>query len=309
MRIKRKAVYDADAERDKWREHFRDRYMNLFLSKWEIEGTSEEENRFILRTLYLKGAVAAWRAADDLLVFSPFAPHGFNIYDTPLQAMPINVRGATFFPTKDLSTYALRNNEARGVDEPEIVLGWALPNKKSIFSQIEALIEERVDVAMLKSTNRIGCKIPVILMTTPENRKALEDFASDVLGDNPIAKIGVTEAGSVTGLQTGIPYLLDKLETYDQNVDGKILTTLGIDNSGARKMEREVVDEVNANNSLINVCGEMFASEARKFLDKCNEAFGSNLALKDKTPTVDSFHDPEDKKEDMTEDPQDEIRE
>ena len=290
-KTKRKAVYGPVEERRKWVDHFRDRYMNMFLSKWKIEGATEEEDRYIKRTLYLGGKVSAWRATDDLVVFSDFAPNGFNIYGTPLSGLPIKTMGATFFPDKPLSTYGVRNNEARGVEEPEIVLGYALPNKRSVFSQIEALVNERVEIAMTKATNRIGCKIPMLLLTTPENKKALENFASDVLADEAIVSIGITEEGGVSCVNTGIPYLLDKLEAYDQNVDGKILSILGIDNSGERKMEREVVDEVNANNALINLSSGAFETEVSGFLDRVNGAFGTEFRLVDMMPEVDSFHD------------------
>ena len=311
-KTKRRVVYDPVEERTRWTEHFRDRYLNMFLSKWKIEGATEEEDRYIKRTLYLEGKVSAWRATDDLVVFSGFAPNGFNIYGTPLSGLPIKTMGATFFPDKPLSTYGVRNNEARGVEEPEIVLGYALPNKKSVFSQIEALVQERVEIAMTKATNRIGCKIPVLLLTTPENRKALEDLAAKVLGDEAIVSIGITEENGVSCLNTGIPYLLDKLEAYDQNVEGKILSILGIDNSGARKMEREVVDEVNANNALINLCSGAFQNEVSGFLERVNGAFGTGFRLVDMMPEVDSFHDGEGEKKDGEENKEemkDEIRE
>ena len=310
-KTKRRVVYDPVEERTRWTEHFRDRYLNMFLSKWKIEGATEEEDRYIKRTLYLEGKVSAWRATDDLVVFSGFAPNGFNIYGTPLSGLPIKTMGATFFPDKPLSTYGVRNNEARGVEEPEIVLGYALPNKKSVFSQIEALVRERVEIAMTKATNRIGCKIPMLLLTTPENKKALQAFASDVLADEAIVSIGVTEEGGISCVNTGIPYLLDKLEAYDQNVEGKILSILGIDNSGARKMEREVVDEVNANNALINLCSVAFQNEVSGFLERVNGAFGTGYRLVDMMPEVDSFHDGEGEKkdgEDDKEEMKDEIR-
>ena len=308
-KTKRRVVYDPVEERTRWTEHFRDRYLNMFLGKWKIEGATEEEDRYIKRTLYLEGKVSAWRATDDLVVFSGFAPQGFNIYGTPLSGLPIKTMGATFFPDKPLSTYGVRNNEARGVEEPEIVLGYALPNKKSVFSQIEALVRERVEIAMTKATNRIGCKIPMLLLTTPENKKALQAFASDVLADEAIVSIGVTEEGGVSCLNTGIPYLLDKLEAYDQNIEGKILSILGIDNSGARKMEREVVDEVNANNALINLCSGAFETEVSGFLERVNGAFGTGYRLVDMMPEVDSFHDgASDNKEENKEEMKDEIR-
>ena len=308
-KTKKKAVYEPEKERAKWVNHFQDRYLNMFLSKWKIEGATEEEDRYIKRTLYLKGKVSAWRATDDLVIFSDFAPNGFNIYGTPLSGLPIRSMGATFFPDKPLSTYGVRNNEARGVEEPEIVLGYALPNKESVFSQIEALVNERVEIAMTKATNRIGCKIPMLLLTTPENRKALEDLAAKVFGDEAIVSIGITEENGVSCLNTGIPYLLDKLEAYDQNIEGKILSILGIDNSGARKMEREVVDEVNANNALINLSSGAFETEVSGFLERVNGAFGTEFRLVDMMPKVDSFHDGEgENKEDNKEDKKDEIR-
>ena len=121
--------------------------------------------------------------------------------------------------------------------------------------------------------------------------------------------IAITEENGVSCLNTGIPYLLDKLEAYDQNIEGKILSILGIDNSGARKMEREVVDEVNANNALINLSSGAFEAEVSGFLERVNGAFGTGFRLVDMMPKVDSFHDGEgENKEGNKEDKKDEIR-
>ena len=85
---------------------------------------------------------------------------------------------------------------------------------------------------------------------------------------------------------------------------------LGVDNSGARKMEREVVDEVNSNNALINLASEAFKNEVSGFLDRVNGAFGTGYRLVDKMPKVDSFHDGamENGEEDNKEDREDEVR-
>ena len=85
---------------------------------------------------------------------------------------------------------------------------------------------------------------------------------------------------------------------------------LGVDNSGARKMEREVVDEVNSNNALINLASEAFQNEVSGFLDRVNGAFGTGYRLVDMMPKVDSFHDGamENGEEENMEEQEDEVR-
>ena len=78
-------------------------------------------------------------------------------------------------------------------------------------------------------------------------------------------------------------------------------------------MEREVVDEVNANNALINLCSVAFQNEVSGFLERVNGAFGTGFRLVDMMPEVDCFHDGEgdNKKEDGEDDKEemkDEIR-
>ena len=68
------------------------------------------------------------------------------------------------------------------------------------------------------------------------------------------------------------------------------------------------MDEVNANNALINLSSGAFETEVSGFLERVNGAFGTGFRLVDMMPKVDSFHDGEGDKEDNKEDNKDEIR-
>ena len=90
-------------------------------------------------------------------------------------------------------------------------------------------------------------------------------------------------------------YIVDKLQTYIVSQENELLTILGIDNTGsAAKKAQMVVDEVNANNDVINDYGASIEDELRRWLDRANKVLGRNITIEATSKPVDSTHDYED---------------
>lgn len=94
---------------------------------------------------------------------------------------------------------------------------------------------------------------------------------------------------------TQAPYIVDKLQTYIVSQENELLTILGIDNTGsAAKKAQMVVDEVNANNDVINDYGASIEDELRRWLDRANKVLGRNITIEATSKPVDTTHDYED---------------
>ena len=271
--------------------HYRLKYFNLFMNSYEWEGLTREEREFTMRQLWRRGVICAFRLSDDLLAFAPYAAQNFNMYGSPTEVNIINLRGVRYFPTKSLKTGTMRINEARMVEEPEVVLGWALSSYTPLKDVIEPLIQEIVDLEMCKRTNRFAQKLPILYGITPENRNKMDQLLEDVFNDELKLGVEITEVENIKGLQENPPFLIDKFNLAIESVEAKILTILGIDNGGRGKAERELVDEVNSNNELINDFQETVLGNLEEWVEMVNEAFGKNISVKPKFAAVDSFHE------------------
>ena len=73
------------------------------------------------------------------------------------------------------------------------------------------------------------------------------------------------------------------------------MTILGIDNSGTQaKKAQMLVDEVNANNDIINDFGASIEDELRQYLERANKVLNRNISIEAKTKPVDTTKDFED---------------
>lgn len=80
-------------------------------------------------------------------------------------------------------------------------------------------------------------------------------------------------------LYTSAPYLLDKLADYENFYRNKALSFLAINNANTDKKERLLVDEVNANNDLLNTILDMMYETRQEFCEDVKAKFGIDIKV------------------------------
>ena len=268
-----------------------ERYFNLFASSWKWEGFVREEREAIIRSLWTRGTIGALRISDELLAFVPYAPQDFNLYGTPVTAVPVPSRTAPYIPTRALSTSALRINSARGVEEPEIVLGWSQHTLRPIKDSLADWIDDLVELEMAIRMNIDLQKIPFVFKCTNQNEAKLRNLIQRVTYGSSMVAIGVDEVGSVDAMTTGAPYLLDKLEDQKERIEKEVLTFLGIDNL-KEKPERMQGDEINANNDEININRDAILDNVKEWVRLVDEAFGTSHSVEAKITSQSIYEEP-----------------
>ena len=268
-----------------------ERYFNIFASNWKWGGFAREEREAIIRSLWTRGTIGALRISDELLAYVPYAPQDFNLYGTPVTAVPVPSRTAPYIPTRALSTSALRINVARGVEEPEIVLGWAQHPLRPIRDSLADWVDDLVELEMAIRMNIDLQKIPFVFKCTNQNEAKLRNLIQRVTFGSSMVAIGVDEVGSVDAMTTGAPYLLDKLEEQKERIEKEVLTFLGIDNL-KEKPERMQGDEINANNDEININRDAILDNVKEWVRLVDEAFGTSHSVEAKTTTRSLYEEP-----------------
>lgn len=289
------------------------KYFNLFMNAYRFPELPREQSDYLLRKFWSLGTISAFivegtkpiegvpttqMSANDypngMIAFVPYAPLIFSITDWPSVVSLIPVRGATFIPTRPLK-----------VGE-ECVIGFAQRNKKPVFDMVDYYIEKIVDTEMTIRTQLFSHKAPWLISTTPENEAKVKRLFERLENDELSLYIGVDEIEALKSLIGGNTYIIDKLYIYKQGLENELLTYLGIDNvGGIEKKEHLMVDEVNANNDIINDSSDCFLHPLQEFCEQVSKVLGFPLSVEATSSPVVAESNQEDE-EDEKEEEQDE---
>ena len=273
------------------RQAFKFFYQNKFFNKWmnllELEGLNYQQSEFIMRKFWFEGTIACSHPTnipeglkdamkEDSIIFTPWCVDGiYNIYDYPIKALPINLRGVDFISRVPLL-----------IDE-EIIIGYCQKNHKSIYSSIEPKLNELVDIEMVKRVALKCQKMPWLFTASPENKTAIEQLVSDLESDEPTLMTTLLDSELGKGFVSGAPYILDKLEMQRQKIEDDINTILSVNNVGiAEKKEHLLNGEIDANNQSIKESGDDYLDMIQEFFDRVEEHLGYkvNVKLKHEPP-------------------------
>lgn len=269
--------------------YYTEKFFNKWMSRYDYPELNYQQKHYLMKKFWADGtisAVAVKSASDELaglidsgvidmkenkIIFCPWAPDSlYNIYDFPTKARAINTRGVKFIPT-----------EALDLDK-EIVIGYAQNNHKSVFSSIEAKLNELVDIEMKKRLARISQSQPFLFVAGTEDKNTIKSLRDQLDGDEPYMFSEFSEPTMAKGFTSGAPYIVDKLEADRQKVENDILTILGCNNVGVgEKKEHLVVDEVNANNQDIREQSESYTFNIKDFFDRVYKAFNYKVNVID----------------------------
>lgn len=279
------------------------KYYSLFMNRYKIDGVDYQAKDFILRQMWGTGTIAAFLLAgsvgseeqpNGLVVFTPYAPNDWNIYDFPTSVTLINKKGVKWIPS---SVQVL---------DKDVVIGWCQRNKKSVKEMADYYIEKIVNIEIVIDINLNAHKMPYIFGVDPEDSRKFEEIYNLLQADNPSIFVAVNEVDKLKALVSGAPYILDKLYDLKHALENELREYFGLNNlGGAEKKEHLITAEVNANNDTIKSSGDCFLDSMTEFFDRVNELFNQNIRI-----YVEEYNEAESSPEDeQEEDIQDEADE
>ena len=270
--------------------NYRNKYYNVWMSKFKWSGldeeTKEQEQNYIMRKLWSEGKVAMRNIANTtMMAIMPFAVETYNYLDFPDTVTLINERGVS----EQIIPASVQ------IVNKDVALLYALPGQKPIEWIVRYYTERIAQAAVLINNNLAIQNMPFIIGCNEEDKKRLQDVVSKVLNNELVVFTDTQDVQKLQVMVTQAPYIVDKLQTYIVSQENELLTILGIDNTGsAAKKAQMVVDEVNANNDVINDYGASIEDELRRWLDRANKVLGRNITIEATSKPVDSTHDYED---------------
>ena len=203
-------------------------------------------------------------------------------------ALPVNEYGnlnVYNYPTEH-QIYAVNGyNKNRNIEDSVVIYNnyLRLPTvlTLSLYAERLSKIQRTIDV------NISACKTPYIIVTTENQRLALEN-AFNQIDENKPALFFTNEMNldNIKSLDLKTPYVSDKLTLLKHDVWNEAMTFLGIENSNTDKKERMITDEVNSNDGQIEASRFNMLDARLEACDKINKMFGLNISCKFRNDNV-----------------------
>lgn len=254
------------------------KYFNIYMNNYEFGGDLDyQQKEYILLQMWSIGQIACFKLGgsegskdhpNGLGVFCPFAPGYWNIYNWPTKVSLVNTRGVKFIPVG-----------LKEVDK-DVVIGYAMRNRKPVSLIVESYIERIVDVLMVIRTNLRVHKMPWLIVGTPEDQQKLKMLFESLKNDEPELFTDSDSSDKFKALVSGAPYIIDKLYQYAESLENELLEFLGFNNIGVgEKKEHLITAEVSANNGVIEANANCLVDTLKEFFERCNNVFGFDYSI------------------------------
>ena len=119
-------------------------------------------------------------------------------------------------------------------------------------------------------------KTPILLLVDENQRLTMTNLYEQYEGNRPFIfgdKNNLSE-DKIKAINTGAPFVADKVMEYKKEIWNEALTFLGINNIMVDKKERLITDEANSNNELINLNLQSYLAPRQFACKQFNEKFG-----------------------------------
>lgn len=241
------------------------RLVDYALSMFEWEGLPDEINkRFLELTLLDNGSAVFFQDPDMGYMVMPVATKGYvNAYLEPVQYEAVSV------------------GYNRGLDIDSGVIIWNNYSRTSLKPFLEQYAYRLYKVERAMDVNISQQKFPFIVLTDESQRLTMMNTMEQYEGNEPYIfgnKKGF-DRDSVQALQTGVPYVADKLMMYKHSIWNDAMTFLGIGNAKQDKKERLVADEVAANDEQVQSSRYIMLKARQDACDKINKMFGTEISV------------------------------
>lgn len=270
-------TYTANELFDKVKHIYLNKYYNLFMNSLKWTGLTKEEENYIMRKLWATGTISAFNMKDFGTVYAPYAVQGYGLYDVPTDVTIINERNVPGFPLN-----ALKVNK-------DAVLGFIQRNHKSIFEFVDYYVNRLAQVEMVINTNLELQKLPYLIGLSDSDKTNAETIINKILNNELVIFANLEEVNQVKSLVNGAPYILDKLYLFKNNLESELLTILGIDNSQI-DVDKLAVDQINANNQMINTNSQGYVNELMKWCKDVEKYLGTTISVESTQEIAQSVH-------------------
>ena len=176
--------------------------------------------------------------------------------------------------------YSGYNNYQKLLKESNSVIIWNNYLHTNSILEVKMFARRLYNLDRIIDVNANAQKTPVLIQGTEQQRLTLKNLYEEFDGNSPfIFGDKNLDLNSLKCLQTGAPYVCDKLYNLKQMYWNEALTYLGINNTGAQKRERMLaIEGSQAQGGTISSRYSRLQSR-REAVEKINAMFGTNIEV------------------------------
>lgn len=176
--------------------------------------------------------------------------------------------------------YSSYNNYQRDLKEDDSVIIWNNYLRTNSVTDIKMYSRRLYLLDAIIDVNINAQKTPVLVQGTEKQRLTLINLYKEYNGNAPfIFGDKNLDLNSLKSLNTGAPYVADKIYQLKTQVWNEALTYLGISNINIQKKERLITDEVTRNQGGTIASRYSRLQARREAVDKINAMFGTNISV------------------------------
>lgn len=242
------------------------RLTELAISMFEWKNLpSSVDPRYMELHLFQNGCVVYFN--DDVIgnLCLDCLPNGnFDVYGNP-----VNRRA-----------YSSYNNYQRDLNEDNSIIIWNNYLRTNSITDIKLYSKRLYLLDRIIDVNANAQKTPVLVQGTEKQRLTLLNLYKEFDGNAPfIFGDKNLDLNALKCLNTGAPYVADKLYQLKTQIWNEALTYLGISNISIQKKERMITDEVARNQGGTIASRNSRLKARREATDKINAMFGTNIMV------------------------------
>ena len=176
--------------------------------------------------------------------------------------------------------YSGYNNYQKLLKESNSVIIWNNYLHTNSILEVKMFARRLYNLDRIIDVNANAQKTPVLIQGTEQQRLTLKNLYKEFDGNSPfIFGDKNLDLNSLKCLQTGAPYVCDKLYNLKQMYWNEALTYLGINNTGAQKRERMItIESSQAQGGTISSRYSRLQSR-KEAVEKINAMFGTNIEV------------------------------
>lgn len=242
------------------------RLTELAISMFEWQNLPPTvDPRYIELHLFQNGSMVYFN--DDVVgnLCLDYLPNGnFDVYGNP-----VNRRA-----------YSSYNNYQRDLNEDNSIIIWNNYLRTNSITDIKMFSKRLYLLDRIIDVNANAQKTPVLVQGTEKQRLTLLNLYKEFDGNSPfIFGDKNLDLNALKCLNTGAPYVADKIYQLKTQIWNEALTYLGISNISIQKKERLITDEVTRNQGGTIASRYSRLQARREAVDKINAMFGTNISV------------------------------
>lgn len=179
----------------------------------------------------------------------------------------------------DRRAYACNGYNIELTNENSVIV-WNNYLRTSCQQDIEMFARRLWNLDRIIDVNANAQKTPIVLVAPESQYLSIQNFYMEVESNSPVVKVDKNfDINMFKVLNTGAPYVGDKLYSLKTQVWNEALTYLGISNVNVQKKERLITDEVTRNQGGTVASRYSRLEMRRQACEQINDMFGLDIQV------------------------------